>query len=300
MKACTENIVTDMVKPRNSSSEQNRTWASNCAILGGFALAQGDVEGAKSLIRSNNNNSYIEVGSAIAAAVANKKMFVKDGKVWIDNIMFLDYQSANQEYKKKLASKNEVTWGDNWFVIDWSNDDAYIFSTVVLWLAKYDKKEEYYTFLSTANKIFRDSNLKYCALKFARAEAILGDFDRARNHWMQYPTSDTGSWPHYLLSFIVRQEFLAGEFKGWETMQRDKNNIENLRAGSKGEAWAAQVPLFYFDYGRGLARHKTTDEIKAEWETLEAKFGKDGKNGKSDLAFFMAGVATGLQDRKKR
>jgi|GEM_PF-6344475 len=301
LKACTEDIVTDMVKPSGEYDfAGRRDWALKCGILGGFALVYGDAEGAKSLIWSSTRGSDAEISLAIAAAVANKRIFVKDNRVWMDNIMFINYESTSKEYKNRLASKNEAIWGDNWFVNGWSDDNSFIFSTVAIRMAKYGKKEEYKNFLSTANKTFKNDKLKYCAYNFAMAEAILGDFDRARNQWMQYPTKDTGPWPQVLLSFIVRQEFLAGEFKGWETMQRDKNNIENLRVVYKGDDLSYSVSQFYFDYGRGFARHKTADEIKTEWETLEAKFSKDSKSGKSDLAFFMAGVATGLQDRKRR
>jgi hypothetical protein len=97
----------------------------------------------------------------------------------------------------------------------------------------------------------------------------------------------------YVLSFIIRQEFLAGEFRGWETMTQDTFEIGSLRSTSRdGIDFSYGVSCFYFDYGRGLARHKTGAEVFQEYEKLCTTLSQ------TDLAFFMAGVATGSLDRK--
>ena len=151
--------------------------------------------------------------------------------------------------------------------------------------------------LSLANRKFREDELKFSVYHFAKADALLGEFDRARQHWKQYPTIGTGPWSHFLLSYIIRQEFLAGEFRGWDTMQNDMpihklNTVYSSRSGE--DDFYHAVPAFYFDYGRGFGRHKTDQEIMAEYNTLSGAH----YINEDELAFFMAGVATGLMEKK--
>jgi hypothetical protein len=157
-------------------------------------------------------------------------------------------------------------------------------------LAKKGEEKNYNTFVASAKKIrYYAPN---CDYNFAIGDAILGEFDRARLHWKQYNTQSRTPWNSlFCLSFIIRQEFLAGEFHGWETKEQFISALSKEKTLAEDIDGSA-LTQFYFDYGRGMARHKDRGDVLKEYETLSG-----GLNA-SDVAFFMAGVATGLQDRK--
>jgi hypothetical protein len=237
--------------------QPNESYAFNNAKLCGFARAMGnkDAEQAYYAIASKYDD-YDVMTKWLPLAIANEPLDM-DRVFAKDPYYTTHYFCAISVY---LAQRGDV-------------DACNKFAQRARKLKKYSEYEEYW---------------------LAKADALIGEFDRARLNWKKYPTKGTEKqlYSHYLLSFIIRQEFLAGEFRGFETMSSGKMNIERLRVKYDGEDWSHNISTFYFDYGRGLARYKTGLEVFQEYEKLCPKINA------TDLAFFMAGIATGSYDRK--
>ena len=252
--------MTDIDVMMDKNKVGNYAWAYYNAILAGFALALNDKESA---------NMYLKAGGT---------------------------------YTRHLIDvPNAVAWkpinGDKVFdtlpgrSIDMNDSTYYYFCKIAIHLAQKGDTTNYTKFIANAKKRgnYRDS----IAYTFAIADATLGEFDRARLHWKQYNAQSRNPWDsQFCLSFIIRQEFLAGEFRSWDTKDQMLTQLSKEKDALAEDMGGSALPQFYFDYGRGIARHKTNQEITEEYNDLSSKLAKD------ELAFFMAGVATGLQDKK--
>lgn len=243
-------------------------WAYYNAVLAGFALVLNDKASAEMYMASGKISRpeyFIDIPNAVAQKTIN-------GDTVFNKLPRVDSGVGPRSRATPLFT---------------------YFCKIAVHLAQKGDTANYMKFIANAKKhsVYYDGD----ACLFAIADAKLGEFDRARLHWKQY--NNRKEWDSlYCLSFIFRQEFLAGEFRGWETKEQVltqlyKDKEKDYLAEDIG---GSALPQFYFDYGRGIARHKTNKEITDEYGNLSSTLGK------TDLAFFMAGVATGLQDRKKR
>jgi hypothetical protein len=252
---------------------RNSTWKVHCAYLAAFAVLCGDKVSA---------NGFIEAGRLNPK---NKDADTADVFLMTYLIKAITMQPIN------LQEINNVEKSIGGF----NSDNVHILSGIGVFLAERGEKESYTDFQGIVKKL--RGYKKSCAYRFGHADAILGEFEEARSHWKQYQDVSR-LWSHQLLSFIVRQEFLAGQFDGYEDMQQGRSKIYNLRnkteqsGDGKNYDFSHYVSLFYFDYGRGLARHKSDQEILQAYSTLKNELETE------DFAFFSTGIATGLQDRK--
>ncbi|MDR1385462.1 MAG: ankyrin repeat domain-containing protein [Planctomycetaceae bacterium] len=271
-----------MMEKRNYD---NYEWKKSCAVLAAFSIIAGDNVSANGFIDTGRLNQGGKTKSESMADSAD--VFLMNWYVKSIIRQPIDLQEIkNADKKVNNFSKNNI------FLLAGLSRHL---------LAERRNRESYTDFQGILKKM--QGYEKCCAYHFGIADAILGDFDGAKIHWKQYDNSGVKIWPQELLAFIVRQEFLSGQFGGFKDMHQDKRNVVNLRNKTTkfrdGEFWDMSnvVSAFYFDYGRGLGRHKTKDELVKEWVTLKAMFNGDSNYGNSDLAFFMAGVATGLRDK---
>ncbi|MDR1384939.1 MAG: ankyrin repeat domain-containing protein [Planctomycetaceae bacterium] len=264
----------------------NYEWKKSCAILAAFSIISGDNASANGFIDTGRLN---QGGKTKSESIAdNADVFIMTWYIKAITRQPMDLQEIkNADKKVNSFSKNNV------FLMAGLSRHL---------LTERENRKAYTDFQGILKKL--QGYEKSCAYHFGIADAILGNFDEARIHWKQYDNYNLKPWPQELFAFIVRQEFLSGQFGGYEEMQQDKNNIENLRNKTTkfrdNELWNMSnvVSAFYFDYGRGFGRHKSEDEIIKEGKTLMNMFKGNSKYGDADLAFFMAGVVTGLQDKK--
>jgi ankyrin repeat protein len=258
------------VNQKIGDSNRIHQWVRPSIRLAGIALAMGDKKYAQSFLDS-------------AYAYGPKSSW--DGTVfkckasmdWLPKAMAWERIDLNQVFAQPPR--------------DSMND---FFCDIAINLAKKGDKEAVLDFIGRVKKL--KVYTMYCDYELAMAAAIVGEFEDAESLRKRYNGDELSRYG--LQVFIIRQEFLLGIFDGWEIVQNKKVIIETLRKERKESGWLDTMSSFYFDYGRGFGRHKAGDEIKKEWEALSERFSKDSKYGKADFAFFMAGVATGLQDRK--
>jgi len=238
-------------------------WAYYNAVLAGFALALNDEESSEMYMKAGGYNAkyLIDIPNAVAWKPINA-----------------------DEVFDTLPGQS----------IDMDDSSYYYFCKIAIHLAKKGDAVGYMKFIANAKKRgnYRDS----IAYSFAIADATLGEFDRAWLHWKQYIEQSCNSIDSQdCMFYISRQEFLAGEFRSWESKKQIMSQYENISYGNeknylKEITDGSNYCRFYFDFGRGIARHKTDQEI------LE-KYGRFSSNSNADV-FFLAGVATGLQDKK--
>ncbi|MDR1485963.1 MAG: ankyrin repeat domain-containing protein, partial [Planctomycetaceae bacterium] len=245
LKASITDIDVIMEQPARINPSGWQKYNFYCAKLAGLALAMGDNETAR---------AQIEIGTANFSE--KQRMIYRQMKTWLARAVAMKNISRDKNGRCNL---------DEMFKTPLSNrDNVRYFGSIAYYLAKIGDAEATAEFAGRFRQLrYYDS---YCEFSLAKADSLVGEFDRARLNWKKYPTNDTGLWSLYLLSFIVRQEFLAGEFRGWETMAMGEKGIDKLRAVYKGDDFSQCVSGFYFDYGRGIARHKSEKEIIDESE----------------------------------
>jgi WD40 repeat protein len=268
LKEAMTDIDVMMEQPKGEYNFNGRTsYVVNCLYLSGFARAMGD---------RNMAEAYSDAGWAIdgqGSGLAYRPTHCQVTFKWLPRAIALEDINIDEVFSQ---SPNETM--------------THSFCSIGIHLAQKGDLASYTKFAMNVRKLKYFKS--YAEYHLARADAIIGEFDRARLNWKKYPTRDTGHWSHVLLSFIIQREFLAGEFRGWESMTNGEKEIHKLQTVYKGSDFSQYVSRFYFNYGRGLARHKTGVEIFQEYEKLRSTLNA------TDLAFFMAGVATGSQDRK--
>lgn len=259
LKAAMTDIDVMMDRNKVKSSE---LWAYYNAVLAGFALAMNDKDAS---------DMYLKAGGSYEA------------KFFVDLVNAIAWKPIN-------ADKVFDVWSGAGSLTNTKNR-FYYFCTIAIHLAQKGDAANYTKFMANAKK--RSQYFDNIAYAFAIGDATLGEFDRARLHWKQYHAKDSKLWDtQYCLSSVMRKEFLSGEFRGWNTKEQVIIQLSKEKDALAESIGGSALPQFYFDYGRGLARHKTNQEIMSEYGTLS------GELDEADLAFFMAGVATGVLDKK--
>ncbi|MDR1383903.1 MAG: hypothetical protein LBJ67_08685 [Planctomycetaceae bacterium] len=248
--------------PKTSSwdgSLSDRGWVAFYADLARLSEIVGDNEGA---------NEYIKIATGVGKGTSSS--YVNDVTVIV-----------NSQVAK------EIDWQKLWNL----NTDNIGWGILGITLAQQKQEDKFNKFIQTYRNSKRWDNYK--AGNIAYGYALLGKFDQARLLLTIYPDNnrDSRDWKESYRAGIIGLEFLEGIFSSRDFLKKEFLLLE-LKDDDGIFSFSGSISKFYFNYGRGFARHKSNVEILKEFNELRTTLNK------TDMAFFMAGVATGLQDKR--